>query len=116
VLWKMENLILSLIVLNMLITLKPVINGKNFIFYRNVTREICYFVGVFIPHMIIRIVWMIQLRILVIHYVQKNFKQGKNKLSGQILVFQVIYIDVHRIIGCVMLLMFIVPYSGNTVD
>jgi hypothetical protein len=26
---------------------------------------------------------MIQLRILVIHYVQKNFKQGKNKLSGK---------------------------------
>ncbi len=24
---------------------------------------------------------MIRLRILVIHYVQKNFKQGKNKLS-----------------------------------
>jgi hypothetical protein len=56
---------------------------------------------------------MIQLRILVIHYVQKNFKQGKNKLSEKIFIFQEIYLDVHRIIGCVMLLMFIAQYSGN---
>jgi hypothetical protein len=59
---------------------------------------------------------MIQLKILVIHYVQKNFSQGKKNLTEKNLFFsKKFFIDVRHIIGYVMLLMSIVLYSGNMV-
>jgi hypothetical protein len=57
---------------------------------------------------------MIQLKILLIRYVPKNSKQGKER-GKDYRFFKEILLDVRHIIGYVMHWMCIVLFSGNMV-